>query len=132
MKIVRSKGFTLIELMIVVAIVAIISAIAVGFYGDNVLAAKRTDGRKALHETAASLEKCRSLYGSYNNANCNVALPFTTDDGLYMISSVTAASTYTLTATPAGSQTRDNECTSMTLNNIGVKGGTPAAGNKCW
>ena len=127
----HSKGFTLIELMIVVGLVAIISAFAFGYYGDSVTSAKRTDGRKALAETAASLEKCRSLYGSYNNANCNVALPFTTDDGLYTVSSVATASTYTLTATAVGAQAVDDECTAMTLTNTGVKAGTPAV-NECW
>ncbi len=131
MKINISKGFTLIELIIVVGIVGILSAVAFGYFGDSVMSAKRTDGRNALTETAASLEKCRSLYGAYDNANCSVALPFTTDDGLYTVSAVAAATTFTLTATPAGAQAGDNECTSMTLTNAGVKAGSPAV-NKCW
>lgn len=132
MKIENSKGFTLIELMMVVGLIGIISAVAFGYYGDSVISAKRTDGRKALTETAASLEKCRSLYGSYNSPNCNVALPFTTDDGLYTVSLVATASTYTLTAAAAGAQAVDAECTAMTLTNTGVKAGTPAAANECW
>ncbi len=131
MKTRNSKGFTLIELLMAIAIVGIISTFAFGYYGDSVIAAKRTDGRQALSETAASLEKCRSLYGTYNNANCNVALPFTTADGLYTVSSATTASTYTLTATAAGAQAVDDQCTAMTLTNTGVKAGAPVV-NSCW
>ena len=68
----KSKGFNIIELMIVVAIVGIISVVGAGFYRDNVIAANRTEARAALTEAAGSLEKCRSLYGSYNHANCSL------------------------------------------------------------
>jgi type IV pilus assembly protein PilE len=73
----HSKGFTLIELMIVVAIIGILSSIAFGFFGDNVIAANRSEGRAELTATAASLEKCRSLYGAYNAGGCNVTGPTT-------------------------------------------------------
>ena len=91
----HSKGFSLIELMIVVAIVGILSTIAFGFYGDNVIAANRTEGRSALQTAAGTLEKCRSLYGSYNNANCNYA-DFTSETDLYDITGAIAASSFTL------------------------------------
>ena len=131
----QSRGFSLIELMIVVAIVGILAAVAMGFYGDNVIAANRTEGRSALSETAGSLEKCRSLYGSYNSANCNVTLPFATETNYYSISATAIAATaFTLTATPvAGSpQSNDADCTTLTLTNTGVKGATGADTSDCW
>ncbi len=67
------RGFTLVELMIVIAIVGILGAISMSFYGNYVTDANRTDGRMALTQTAASLEKCKALYSAYNSANCNVA-----------------------------------------------------------
>jgi len=128
-----SKGFTLIELMIVVAIVGILSAVALGWYGDNVIAANRSEGRATLSATAGSLEKCKSLFGAYNAANCNVANPVMSESNLYSIDTATdrTATTFTLTASPAGRQLADTDCTSMTLTNTGIKGGVPAV-NECW
>jgi len=129
----HSKGFSLIELMIVVPIVGILSTIAFGFYGDNVIAANRTEGRSALQTAAGTLEKCRSLYGSYNNANCNHA-DFTSETGLYDITGALAASSFTVTATPAAgsAQLGDADCTTLTLTNTGVKGATGADTTVCW
>ena len=130
----HSKGFTLIELMIVVAIVGILSAVAVGWYGDNIIKANRSEGRATLSATAGSLEKCKSLFGAYNAANCNVANPVMSESNLYSIDTATdkTATTFTLTASPAGRQLADTDCTSMTLTNTGVKGGAGADSTVCW
>ena len=131
----QMKGFTLIELMIVVAIVGILSAIAIGFYGDNVIAANRTEGRAAMAQVAGSLEKCRSLYGSYNHASCNVVLPMATESNYYNIAATAiAATSFTLTATPVagGPQANDTDCTTITLTNTGIKSGTGADSTECW
>lgn len=129
-----SKGFSFIELMIVVAIIGILSTFALGFFGDNVIASNRSEGRAALTATAGSLEKCKSLYGAYNAGNCNVANTIATDTNYYSIDTTTrTATTFTLTATPVAGQPQanDTDCTTMTLTNTGVKGGTPAT-NECW
>lgn len=132
----QAKGFSLIELMMVVAIVGILGVVAMGFFGDNVLATNRTEARSALSATAGSLEKCRSLYGSYNHANCAVAgtLPFASESNYYTISGALAATTFTLTATPvaAGPQSNDGDCTTLTLDNTGIKGATGANTAECW
>jgi len=129
----RSRGFSLIELVIVVAIIAILSSIAMGYFGGNVIAANRTEGRSALQAAAATLEKCRSLYGSYNHANCSYA-DFVSETGLYSISGAIAASSFTLTATPVAgaSQSADSDCTTLTLANTGIKGATGADTSQCW
>ena len=129
------KGFTLIELMIVVAIIGILTSVAMGFFGDNVTASNRSEGRAELAATAASLEKCRSLYGAYDAGGCNVAAAIVTDSNFYSIDTTTrAASTFTLTATPVAGQPQANDadCTSLTLSNTGVKGGTGADPAVCW
>lgn len=130
----QAKGFTLIELMIVIAIVSILATIAMGFYGDSVISANRTEARSELIDTAGSLEKCKSLYGVYNSANCNVAFPITTDTSYYSITAALAGSTFALTATPiAGSpQASDADCTTLTLSNTGIKGATGANTGSCW
>lgn len=135
MKMKHSKGFSLIELLIVVVIIGILSSVALGYYRSNVIASNRTEGRSALQTAAGTLEKCRSLYGSYSNANCNYA-DFTSETGLYDITEdgTITASSFTLTATPVagGRQADDGDCTSMTLTNTGIKGGAGANSAECW
>lgn len=128
------RGFTLIELMIVVAIIGILSTIAMNFYGRNAIAANRSEARRELTETSGSLEKCRSLYGSYNHANCNVALGFTTTSNYYTITGTVNPTNFDLAANPvaAGPQAGDTDCTSLTLSNTGVKAGTGANAMECW
>lgn len=130
----HSKGFSFIELMIVVAIIGILSSIALSFYGDNVIASNRSEARAALTATAGSLEKCKSLYGAYNHANCSVALPDATPD-YYTIDQTTLTGTqFTLVATPKVglAQANDGDCTSLNLTNTGVKAGTGADPTVCW
>jgi type IV pilus assembly protein PilE len=131
----HSKGYSLIELMIVIAIVGILSAVAYGMYTDHVISSNRTEARAALQQAAGTLEKCKSLYGNYNAANCNYA-DFTSESNYYDIraNGTITGSAFTLTATPAvGSrQVADTECTSLTLTNAGVKGGTGTDPTECW
>ncbi len=130
----KTSGFTLIELTIVVAIVAILGVIAAGYFSDNVIASKRTEARSTLTEVAASLEKCRALYGRYNHGNCNVTFPVLSDTNLYSVvhNSTLAATTFTLTANPipGQSQANDTDCTSLSLTNTGIKSST--GGGQCW
>jgi type IV pilus assembly protein PilE len=129
----KSAGFSLIELLIVVLIIGILSSVAFGMYRDNVIASNRTEGRAALQTAAGTLEKCRSLYGTYNNVSCNYA-DFTSESNLYKIAAAVTGSTFTLTATPVagGPQASDSACTTLTLSNTGIKGGTGADPADCW
>lgn len=125
------RGFTLIELMIVVAIIAIIAAIAYPSYQNQVITAQRADAKTALLTAAQTLERCYTEFNAYNSASCP-ALAETSGEGYYEIAVATTASTFTLTATPvAGAVLRDTECTTLTLDNRGAQGSTPAGGD-CW
>ena len=132
----KQKGFTLIELMIVVAIVGILGAIGYPAYQEHVEKSRRTDGTGSLLNAANLLERCATVNGSYNHANCGAGVVNgDSTDGHYAITlTAVTASTFTITATPQGVQAGDNdECPNFTLTNAGVK--TPDPGtdaNRCW
>lgn len=124
-------GFTLIELMIVLTIVAILAAVAYPAYNSQVMKSQRTDAKTALMTAAQNLERCFTEYNAYNNGACP-AVPATSPEGYYTIAVAATASTFTLTATPAsGAVVNDTQCTTLTLNYLGVQASTPA-GNQCW
>ena len=109
-----------------------VSMAAFGFYVDNVRSSHRTEARAALNATAGSLEKCKSLYGTYNHASCNVALNFASDNGYYQITGAVNPTTFTLTATAQGGQADDDDCDTLTLTNTGVTGATGLNTAECW
>lgn len=131
----RKRGFTLIELMIVVAVVAILAAIALPSYTEYVTRTNRAEGRTVLLGTAQALERCYTRFNAYNDAACAVAFPITSENAHYIVTAPTLnATAFTLTATPQGAQaTRDAECANLTYTQTGVRGisgsGTVA---ECW
>ena len=131
------KGFTLVELMIVVAIIAIISAVAYPSYQDSVRKANRADAMDTMLDTAQRMERCYTSYGVYDNAtNCPVltgTLPIESPHKHYEISVATTASTYTLTATPiTAQQLADTQCTTFVLDQTGKKTATGTTPTLCW
>ncbi|MGR4066712.1 type IV pilin protein [Billgrantia sp. C5P2] len=119
----RAHGFTLIELMIAVAVIAILASIAIPSYRGYVERATRTDAHAGLMEAAGQLERCYTVNNSY--AGCSVASP--SPDGNYTITVTSAAATYTLTAALRAGRGPDGCSGNMTLNHQGVR--SPAA---CW
>jgi type IV pilus assembly protein PilE len=128
------NGFTLVELMIVVAIVSILAYVASASFSDNVTASKRTEGRAAVLSTAVTLEKCKAIYGTYNNANCSISSgdSITSPDGLYTVAVTSGPTTFSLVASPQGSQSSDTDCTSIRLNHLQQQTGTGAKPAVCW
>lgn len=123
------RGFTLIEVMIVVAIIGIVSAIAYPSYQNYVTEARRADGHLALMNAAQALERCKATAFSY--ANCQLPANLqTSDEKQYALTVVTTRSTYTLTATAQDAQAHDNKCPTITLNDQGQQGHTGAG--PCW
>lgn len=133
----KVRGFSLIELMVAVVIVGILASIAYPSYIEYVRSGGRADAVATLLQTSQTLERCFTQYSAYNNTNCTVTNGGTvnTVDGLYTIGVVSDATSYTLTATPASGSTQaaDAMCTTLTLNNLGVKGSTgTATAAECW
>jgi type IV pilus assembly protein PilE len=137
------RGFTLLELMIVLVVMAILAAIAFPSYTKYGYRARRTDGQKLLMSIASAQERYYALHNAYADlATIGYATTTTatSEAGYYTASvNVTAVSSldaqaYTATATPVpqGPQARDS-CGALTLTSTGTKGpaGTTSNGT-CW
>ena len=136
----RHAGFTLIELMIVVAIVAILSAIAFPSYLDYVRKGRRSDARALLQAASIAQEKYRLNNTSYANATTALSPPCPTsgncnsEQGNYRLATPTNVSgtTYTLTANAiSSSQSADTGCTAITYSVSGTAI-TYGPSNTCW
>ena len=133
----RAAGFTILELMIAVASLAIIMGIAIPSYNKWVIESGRADGKAELFATAQALERCYTRFSSYADGNCSIAngASIPSEKGKYTISVRSAANTFTLTATPQGGQAEDDECGALTRDHTGAKGvGGDATGTvaDCW
>lgn len=131
-----SRGFTLIELMIVVAIVAILAAIAYPSYEEYIIRNRRAQGKSDMMQLAQRLERVYTTDRAYTAATtiCDKDLSSpVTGTAFYTLATECTATTYTIKATPQGPQAKDTRCNVMTLNQLGAKtasGSLGAAG--CW
>lgn len=129
----RANGFTLIELMIAVAIIAILSSLAVPAYQKYVQKSRRSDAINALTKAAAQEEKYYFQNNVYGD-NAAAAILTASAEGYYTITAATTngGQGYTLTAVPTGVQAGDADCQSFTLNNLGEQGSAPGNKATCW
>lgn len=129
----RVAGFTLIELMIVVAVVAVLAAIAYPAYTDSVRKSRRAQAKADLVEYAAEAERSRTV----NNTYAEYDLP--TDQSPrevgapahYELSIAQDANTFTITAEAQGDQARDR-CGDLSIDNTNRKGNTAGNLADCW
>ena len=134
----KSNGFTLIELIITVAIIAILAGIAYPQYTKMIQKSKRKDAVFALTDIASRQERYFAEYNVYTATVTNLGLSNNlSPDGLYTISLTvgTPTVTFSATATPVstGSQASDASCATLVLSSTGAKTSTGTASSSvCW
>ncbi len=134
------RGFTLIELMIVVAILGVLASIALPAYQQSVRAGARSEAQSMLLKVAANQERFYSDNNSYSTNADPLSSPavatLTSQNGLYQVSVAacsggTIGNCFLATATPQGNQTSDS-CTTLTITNTGLRGATGDSVENCW
>lgn len=141
------SGFTLIELMVALAIVGTLVAIAVPTYYDKVLKAHRVEAKTALLDLAGREERFFNTNNTYSQTPSDLGygavaatFPMSVGSGYYTVTVTftpyaagppVVLPAYTITATAVGKQLKDTNCTSFTLTSTGVQSSSPNTSN-CW
>lgn len=130
-----TRGFTLVELMIVVAIVGILGSIAYPSYQDYIMRTNRSAAKACLMEHAQFMERFYTTNLTYADADPDLGCR--TNGNLNQRYTIAPSNlgqrTYRVTAVPQGAQLRDTECGTLSIDQSGARGVTgtePVA--RCW
>ena len=128
-------GFTLIELMVVVAIVAILVAIAYPSFADAIRKSRRGQAKADMVQAAQMMERFHTQNNTYVGATIPGQSPATgTPNYVLDVNPVATQATFRIRAVPQGAQTADTRCGTLTINQAGVKteSGTAPDFSECW
>lgn len=124
----KKNGFTLVELMVTVAIIGILASIAYPSYQDSVIKSRRTDAQSGLMKFSTLMVRQQTETGKFSDLPSS-DYPGSTDYYDFSASGVTATA-FTLLATPKGGQTADS-CGTLKLTHTDEKIST-GTGSRCW
>ena len=126
----KTLGFTLIELMVVVAIVAILAALALPSFANQTRKSRRAEAISNLVGAQLPLERWRVDHNNFTGSA--VAIADTIHYNFTITVSAATPNSYSLTAVPLGGQAKD-QCGTLTLtNNAGVITKASSSGTNCW
>ena len=127
------KGFTLIEMVIALACVALLASLAWPSYQNLILRSQRAQARASLLQAAHWLERAASANGSYPLTADVPASVLQIDGQHYKMIVTSSAQSFTLSATPLGTQAADT-CGTLTLNHLGLRSvqGASQTAAQCW
>ena len=137
----RNTGFSLTELLTVVAIVGILGAVGYPAYSDYTQQARRSDGQAALLSMATEQERFYLSNNTYASAIADIWTAsggqFESLEGYYTLSVVSGnANTFVVRATATGIQAADTDCAVMELDNTGLRAARTSGGADnaaaCW
>ena len=130
----RMRGFSLIELMIVLALIATLSLVALPNYQDYVMKVRRLEASMILVQTSQALETYYAKHYAYEDFPASAIpsqSPINSNDKYYAITATLSPSSFLLQATPVGSQLSDG-CAVLSLNQAGVKSASGDQNANCW
>lgn len=126
----RHQGFSLIEVMIVVAIIGIIAAIAFPSYREHVIKGRRAGGTACLMQAAQQMERFYTTQLTYEGSPAAFACDSSTTPHYTVTRTAVDAKSYTLSAAPQGAQaTQDTRCGTLTIDQTGARNPDTAG---CW
>jgi type IV pilus assembly protein PilE len=130
----RARGFSMIELMIVLVIISILAAIAIPSYRQYMLKGHRSEATRALQDIASRQENYYFSNNEYADNLGDLGATSSIAGSYYTIAIASASSTdYEITAAARGTQTQDGACTAFALHRSGAKGSSGSGATEiCW